>query len=163
MRVVVLAAFLLAGCATSPATSDVGSALTKASIADLSSRGEPTTSVVRIQAGTVRVRHSIPVQARLRETRLQGLDPTNRHLTYVWVVDGTFTVEESGRYRHSVSGSIIGGGRERLRSTLTYTELREPGGTQGPDGQLTRQVPGIAAGGRGDLGVPDPLRLSRRR
>ena len=121
--VVIVAAFVLAGCATSPATGDGGAASTKASIVDLSSRGEPTTAVVRIQAGIVHVRHSIPYQALRWETRLQGLDPTNRHLTYVWVVDGTFTVEESGRYRHSVNGSIIGRGRQRLRSTLTYTEL----------------------------------------
>jgi|AP95_1055475.scaffolds.fasta_scaffold53756_2 hypothetical protein len=123
-----LAALLLAGCATSLEGPDGPIDLTRASIVDITSRGEPSIRVLRIQAGPIRVRHSIPIYARLGSTRLQGLDPGNSHLDYEFGVDGTFLVEESGRYRHSVGGSFFGRGRERIRSTLSYIELVDSAG-----------------------------------
>ena len=127
-RVAFLTALLLTGCSTSLQGPDGQIDLTKASIVDLTSRGEPSVRVLRIQAGPIRVRHSIPIYARLGSTRLQGLDPQNSHLDYQFDVDGTFLVEESGRYRHSVGGSFFGRGRERLRSTLSYIELVDSAG-----------------------------------
>ena len=68
------------------------------------------------------------LRARLRATTLVGLDPANRHLSYMWDRDGAYEVAVSGRYEHSVSGSAIGGGALRLSSTLTYTRLLEGSG-----------------------------------
>jgi hypothetical protein len=85
----------------------------------MSSQVDPTTRTIEVQAGSVQLRHVIPSGARLRATTLEGLDDANRHLQYEWTADGVYTVAVSGRYRHSVSGSIAG--RGRLTSTLDYT------------------------------------------
>ena len=117
MRILPIGLIVVAGCATgSPGDSD---GATRTSIADIGGRGAAIPKVIHVQAGAVHVVHSIRGGARLRATTLEGLDETNRHLSYEWMRDGEFTVDVSGRYRHSVTGSVIGGGR--LTSTLIYT------------------------------------------
>lgn len=133
MRIVVLMTIACVGCATAdPAASGEDSTPVRSSVVHLEGGGDPPSRVVRLQAGAVRVSHVIPSTARLRATTLEGLDPANRHLKYEWDRDGTYTVTAPGRYRHSVSGSIVGGGRQRLTSRLTYTPLPDSvgGGTE---------------------------------
>ena len=116
---IILVTLFVTGCATTSTSSN--EAPRRTSVVYLGVAAPP----VRIQAGTVRVRHSVPSGARLRATTLVGLDPANRHLSYMWDRDGAYEVAVSGRYEHSVSGSAIGGGAQRLSSTLTYTRLPE--------------------------------------
>jgi hypothetical protein len=117
MRILTIGLIVLAGCATGGPGEPIGA--TRTSIADIGGRGAAIPNVIHVQAGAVRVVHSLRGGARLRATTLEGLDETNRHLTYEWTIDGEFTVEVSGRYRHSVTGSVLGSGR--LTSTLIYT------------------------------------------
>jgi len=84
-----------------------------------------TSPIIGIEAGRVTLRHTVPSVARLRATTLEGVDPHNRFVTYSWERDGSYEVEVSGRYRHSVMGSIIGSGVQHVRSILTYTPLPE--------------------------------------
>lgn len=120
MRVLALGITLLWGCAAATPGADLNSAgSTRSSTASMSSQVDPTTRTIEVQAGSVQLRHVIPSGARLRATTLEGLDDANRHLQYEWTADGVYTVVVSGRYRHSVSGSIAG--RGRLTSTLDYT------------------------------------------
>jgi hypothetical protein len=123
MRIELLALLGLTACATAAPSSGDPASATRTSIVSLGSAENDMGSVVRVQSGTVLVRHSIPSNARLRATLLEGLDPTNRHLRYQWERDGTYDVEASGRYRHTVSGSMVGSGVLTLRSTLIYTPL----------------------------------------
>lgn len=121
-----LATVATSGCATSGGTegSAGGEEDTTVSVAFLGSGGSAVSPVIRVAAGPVRLRHTVPSTARLRATVLEGLDEGNRHLRYEWDGDGSYTVAVSGRYRHSVLGSMVGGGAQRLRSTLTYVEAR---------------------------------------
>jgi hypothetical protein len=124
MRIVVLAVLGLSACATAPSSSGAAAAsATRTSTVSVGSLTNDMGSIIRIQSGPVRVRHTVPANARLRGTRLEGLDPANRHLRYEWDRDGVYEVEASGSYRHSVAGSIVGGGAQDLRSTLVYTPL----------------------------------------
>lgn len=120
MRIPILLCIVaLAGCASAGVGTDGDR--TETSIVRLGSGEELRPRTIYVRAGTVRLRHWIPSGARLRETVLEGLDEANRHLTYRWTMDGVYRVDVSGRYRHSLSGSIVGS--DRLTSTLTYTEL----------------------------------------
>jgi hypothetical protein len=142
MRTLALGITLLWGCATSTPGADlnrVGS--TRSSTVSTSTQTDPTTRIIEVQAGTVQLRHSIPSGARLRATTLEGLDDTNRQQQYTWTADGEYSVAVSGRYRHSVSGSIVGAGR--LTSTIVYTPLSDT--TRAAVRQAIRDVPG--AGG----------------
>lgn len=126
MRTATMAVLVLAGCATGSASGDGSDrARTRISTTYLEADGGSTDEVIRVEAGSVNVRHAVPPSGRLRATILEGLDPTNRQFKYEWTTAGTYEVEASGRYRHSVAGSIIGGGSQRLRSTLTYTLLAD--------------------------------------
>lgn len=110
----------LLGCASGG--SGTGGDRTETSIVSLRAGGSgPSPRTIEVEAGDVRLRHWVPSGARLRATVLEGLDEANRHLRYEWTMDGVYRVEVSGRYRHTVSGSIVG--NDRLTSTLTYTEL----------------------------------------
>lgn len=130
MKVLALGITLLLGCTASTPGADLNrTGSTRSSTASMSARVDPTPRIIEVQAGSVELRHSIPSGARLRATTLEGLDDTNRQLEYQWTVDGVYTVAISGRYRHSVSGSIVGGGR--LTSTLVYTPLSDT--SQPPD------------------------------
>jgi len=124
MRILPLSVIVFAGCATGH--SGDTSVATTTSVVDIGGGGVATPKVIRVQAGVVRVIHSIPSGARLRATTLEGLDEANRHLRYEWTRNGEFTVELSGRYQHSVAGSIVGSGR--LTSTLRYTS--QPDGSE---------------------------------
>jgi hypothetical protein len=104
----------------------------------MSSQVDPTTRTIEVQAGSVQLRHTIPSGGRLRATTLEGLDDANRHLTYEWTADGVYSVAVSGRYRHSVSGSIAG--RGRLTSTLDYTPLADTTQSSIPMGSLVGNV-----------------------
>jgi hypothetical protein len=126
MRNTIVAALVLAGCATgSPSGDSSDRNPTRISTAYLEARGGSTDDVIRVQAGSVNVRHVVPPSGRLRATMLEGLDPANRQVKYEWTNAGTYEMEVSGRYRHTVGGSIVGGGSQRIRSTLTYTLLTD--------------------------------------
>lgn len=128
MRILWLFAPLLGlACATSAPGSDNGSPQggTATSVASMGTGSEMTSPVIRVQAGDVRVTHTVPPGARLRATILEGLDATNRQVRYEWDQNGTYSVAVSGRYRHSVTGSILGAGSLRIRSTLTYTPVAD--------------------------------------
>lgn len=125
MRGKVLAVLGLAGCATAAPSGSVDPApATRTSIVSFGSATGDMGSVILVQSGTVRLRHTIPSTARLRATVLEGLDPANRHLRYEWQRDGVYDVEISGRYRHTVAGSVVGG-VQTLTSTLIYTPLTD--------------------------------------
>lgn len=134
-------------CATSPPEPGEQAPERRAtSVASVGTGGDRTSPVIRVQAGDVRVFHTVPSGARLRATLLEGLDATNRHLRYEWDQNGTYAVAVSGRYRHSVTGSIVGGGSLPIQSTLTYTPMAdtataflEPAGPKGSaPGTVTR-------------------------
>jgi hypothetical protein len=123
MRMATLLTLIVAGCASSGAQSGLdGGPATRTSETYLG-RDNLSHPVIRVQAGPVRVRHTVPSSARLRATVLEGLDASNRRVRYEWDRDGTFDVTVSGRYRHSVTGSMVGGGSQRLSSTITYIPL----------------------------------------
>jgi hypothetical protein len=141
MRVFALGITLLWGCAASTPGADLNSAgSTRSSTASMSTQVDPTTRTIEVQAGSIQLRHSIPSGARLRATTLEGLDDANRHLQYEWTADGLYSVAVSGRYRHSVSGSIAG--RGRLTSTVVYTPVADT--TQS---SMTEISPGLATAG----------------
>lgn len=140
MRVLALGITVLWGCAASTPGAD----LTRSSTVSMSTRVDPTTQIIEVQAGSVQLRHTIPSGGRLRATTLEGLDDANRHLKYEWTTDGIYPVTVSGRYRHSVSGSIAGGGR--LTSVLMYTPL--PAGS-GFDVETTRPPSGTTGSPKG--------------
>lgn len=53
-----------------------------------------------------------------------GVEDHNRGLSHTWSENGQYRVEVGGRYRHSVSGAVVGDRRgNRLVSRLTYEEL----------------------------------------
>lgn len=124
MKVWVMGIALLWGCAATTANADSNNMVqTRSSTVSMSTRVDPTSRIIEVQAGNVQLRHSIPSGSRLRATTLEGLDEANRQLKYEWTSDGAYSVAVSGRYRHSVSGSIVGAGR--LTSTITYTPLAD--------------------------------------
>lgn len=113
-----LAAAVLLGCAASGMGSSESS---RTSMVSIGSQRRSPPRVIAVQAGPVQVRHSVPSGGRLRATLLEGVDDSNRTVRYEWTSDGTYTVSVSGRYRHTVTGSVAGSGS--LTSTLRYTQL----------------------------------------
>jgi len=117
VRISLVLVFGLLACATGGGDEGIGGTQTQTSTVSL---GDGFPRIIRVQAGTVRVRHYVD-NGRLRVTTLKGLDAANRHLEYSWASDGEYEVELSGRYEHQVSGAVISGGR--VESRLTYQVL----------------------------------------
>ena len=79
MRLLRLGLLFVAGCAAASSPGSVPA--TRTSVVEIGGGRGSSPEVISVQAGVVRLMHSIPSGARLRATTLEGLDEANRHLS----------------------------------------------------------------------------------